>query len=155
MTPTSSINASLFSSSVLNFIENMSSIIVYFNSSIYVSNMNLFYLMIQIFTLADVPGPPEKPATSDIDSTKITVTWSPPSVDGGSPVTGYTLERKEKTSTRWTKVTKETITETTLIVKDLIEGKEYEFRVAAVNKAGTGPFSEPSEPRITKPPYGK
>ena len=47
------------------------------------------------------------------------------------------------------------VTETTLTVRDLIEGKEYEFRVAAVNKAGTGPFSEPSEPRITKPPYGK
>ena len=103
----------------------------------------------------DVPGPPERPSTSDIDSTRITVTWSPPSVDGGSPVTGYILERKEKTSTRWTKVNKEPVSETTLKVKDLIEGNEYEFHVAAVNKAGTGPFSEPSEPRITKPPYGK
>ncbi|XP_038047566.1 titin-like, partial [Patiria miniata] len=101
----------------------------------------------------DVPGAPERPTVSDIDSTQMTVTWSPPSVDGGSPVTGYILERKEKTSSRWTKVTKEPVTETTLTVKDLIEGKEYEFRVAAINKAGTGPFSEPSEPRITKPPY--
>ena len=40
-------------------------------------------------------------------------------------------------------------------MRDLIEGSKYEFRVAAVNKAGTGPFSEPSEPTITKPPYGE
>ena len=65
------------------------------------------------------------------------------------------MERKETSSTRWTKAKRDAISETTLTIKDLIEGKEYEFRVAAVNKAGTGPFSEPSEPRITKPPYGE
>ena len=104
---------------------------------------------------ADVPGAPEKPTVSDIDSSKMTVTWTEPSDDGGSPVTGYILERKEKTATRWTKVTKQPISETTLIARDLVEGKEYEFHVAAVNKAGTGPFSEPSELAKAKRPYGK
>lgn len=85
----------------------------------------------------------------------MTVTWTQPSDDGGSPVTGYILERKEKTTTRWTKVTKQPISETTMTVKDLVEGKDYEFHVAAVNKAGTGPFSEPSEPQKAKRPYGK
>ena len=85
----------------------------------------------------------------------MTVTWEAPSTDGGSPITGYILERKERTATRWTRVTKETVTETTLTVKDLNEGKEYEFHVAAVNKAGMGPFSKPSELQKAKPPYGK
>ena len=75
--------------------------------------------------------------------------------DGGSPVTGYIIESKETTSTKWTKSHRDSVTEPTLTVKNLIEGKEYVFHVAAVNKAGTGPFSEPSEPRITKPPYGQ
>ena len=90
-----------------------------------------------------------------MDRTQITISWSPPKSDGGSPVTGYIIEKKETTSSRWTKAHRDSVSETTLTVRDLIEGKEYEFRVAAVNKAGTGPFSEPSEPRITKPPYGK
>ena len=90
-----------------------------------------------------------------VDSKQITITWSPPESDGGSPITGYIIEKKETTSTRWTKAVRDSVTETTLTMKDLIEGKEYEFHVAAINKAGTGPFSEPSEPRITKPPYGK
>ena len=89
-----------------------------------------------------------------MDSTKITISWSPPESDGGSPITGYTIEKKETSSTRWTKAHRDSVSETTFTVKDLMEGKEYEFRVAATNKAGTGPFSEPSEPRIAKPPYG-
>ena len=101
-----------------------------------------------------MPGPPEVPTVSDIDSTHMTATWTTPSIDGGSPVTGYILERKEKTATRWIRVTKEPITEMTLVVKDLVEGNDYVFHVAAVNKAGTGPFSEPSEPQKAKPPYG-
>ena len=90
-----------------------------------------------------------------MDSTQITISWSPPESDGGSPITGYTIEKKETSSTRWAKANRDTVSETTFTIKDLIEGKKYEFRVAAINKAGTGPFSEPSEPRITKPPYGK
>ncbi|XP_033628855.1 titin-like, partial [Asterias rubens] len=101
----------------------------------------------------DVPKAPSKPEVSAVDSKQITISWSPPESDGGSPVTGYIIEKKETSSTRWTKAVRDSVSDTTLTVKDLIEGKEYEFRVAAVNKAGTGPFSEPSEPRITKPPY--
>ena len=109
------------------------------------------YLLLQ----TDVPGAPEKPEVTGVDRTQITISWSPPESDGGSPVTGYIIEKKETSSKRWTKAVKDSVSETTLTVKDLIEGKEYEFRVAAVNKAGQGPFSSPSEPRITKPPYGE
>ena len=102
-----------------------------------------------------MPEAPSKPEVTAVDRTKITISWSPPKSDGGSPITGYIIEKKETSSTRWTKAVRDSVSDTTLTVKELIEGKEYEFRVAAVNKAGTGPFSEPSEPRITKPPYGK
>ena len=108
-----------------------------------------------MFFVIDVPEAPDKPQVTAVDITQITITWSPPDSDGGSPIKGYIIEKKETSSTRWTKATKDSVFETTLTVRDLIEGKEYEFHVAAFNKAGTGPFSEPSEPRITKPPYGK
>ena len=65
------------------------------------------------------------------------------------------MERKEKTSSRWVRVTKETITETTLTVTGLTEGTEYQFRVYAENKAGPGPASEPSDLQKAKLPFGK
>ncbi len=85
------------------------------------------------------------------------ITWKPPRFDGGSPITNYIVERKERTATKWMKAHKGELpsTDLTLKVEGLIEGKEYEFHVAAVNKAGQGPFSEPSEPKLAKPPYGK
>ena len=85
----------------------------------------------------------------------MTITWTAPESDGGSPITGYYVERKEATSTRWMKVNKQPVSETTLRIKDLIEKSEYQFRVSAENKAGVGPASEPSDLYMAKPPYGK
>ena len=65
------------------------------------------------------------------------------------------MERKEKTSSRWVRVTKETITETTFTSTGLTEGTEYQFRVYAENLAGPGPASEPSDLQKAKLPFGK
>ena len=65
------------------------------------------------------------------------------------------MERKEKTSSRWVRVTKETITETTFTSTGLTEGTEYQFRAYAENLAGPGPASEPSDLQKAKLPFGK
>ena len=78
------------------------------------------------------------------------VNWSPPENDGGSPVTNYILEYRRAGDKVWKAATKD-VADTEFTVPNLQEGKEYEFRVAAVNKAGEGPFSKPSD--VTK--YGK
>ena len=57
-------------------------------------------------------------------------------------------------SDRWIFVSRDAIKDQTYKVTDLIEGNEYEFRVAAENKVGTGPASEPSEPFTAKDPWG-
>nr|XP_006823015.1 PREDICTED: titin-like [Saccoglossus kowalevskii] len=101
----------------------------------------------------DVPDAPSKPKISDITETAMTLTWTPPKNDGGSEITNYVLERKDKFSTRWTRATRNNIPEATYRVNDLVQGSEYEFRVAAENKAGVGAFSEPSDSKVAKPPY--
>ena len=64
------------------------------------------------------------------------VSWTPPDVDGGSPIIGYLLEYKEKTSTDWTPVNVDKSTDTTVVVKSLDENTEYRFRVYAENEIG-------------------
>ena len=85
----------------------------------------------------------------------MTVSWTPPKSDGGSPIIGYKVERKETTSTRWIKVNADLVSKTSLLVTGLTEKSEYQFRVTAENKAGPGPASEPSDVYMAKPPYGK
>ena len=104
---------------------------------------------------AAVPGAPEAPAVSEIFSDNCQVSWQPPTEDGGSPVSGYHLERRTTASTRWVRINKEQIPELTLKVTDLIEDNQYEFRVAAENKAGIGEFSPPSQPVLAKDPWQK
>jgi len=102
-----------------------------------------------------VPSAPDAPIMSDVFSDNCTVTWQPPTEDGGSPITGYHVERRISGSARWVRVTKEQIQDLTLKVTDLIENNQYEFRVAAENKAGIGEFSPPSQPITAKNPWEK
>ena len=83
----------------------------------------------------------------------MTLSWTAPDSDGGSPITSYVLEKKEPFSSRWTEVT--TVSSTEFKVTGLKEGSEYQFRVSAENKAGVGKPSEPSESKVAKLPYGK
>ncbi len=103
----------------------------------------------------DVPGAPGKPTVSDIEATAMRVKWTPPASDGGSGITGYVVQQKEKLALRWTPVNEIPVMETTYKVTGLTTKNEYEFRVVAANKAGFGPPSDSSGVFLAKPPYGK
>ncbi|KER21602.1 hypothetical protein T265_15051, partial [Opisthorchis viverrini] len=97
------------------------------------------------------PGPPEKPEIVDHDRNRIDIKWEPPEDDGGAPVTGYHVERKEPKGQRWLRLTKAPQSEREFTDDGVREGKEYQYRVIAVNAAGPGDPSPPSENVVAKP----
>ena len=92
----------------------------------------------------DVPGRPDAPEVKNISPDSATLTYNPPSSDGGSAITGYVIEMKGKLDTKW-KVVGKDVKETEFVVPGLQTGAEYEFRVTAENKAGLGQPSAPSK----------
>lgn len=91
----------------------------------------------------------------DIERTSVTLEWQPPSDDGGSPLTGYILEKRDIARPTWTRVEKLSANKTSYKVQNLLEGSDYHFRVSAENKHGT---SEPLETEKTvkpKSPFGE
>lgn len=70
---------------------------------------------------------------------KVSLTWSAPANDGGSPVTGYVVQ-KSFDGVVWTDV--DTVEGTSLEVTGLTGGIPVPFRVAAVNAIGRGDWSE-------------
>jgi hypothetical protein len=97
-----------------------------------------------LFTESDAVTPattPDAPTnvTAARGDRQATVTWDTP-LDGGSPITGYTLEYRAAGSSAWT--TFSTTATSGAIVTPLTNGTEYTFRVAAVNDVGTSLFTE-------------
>lgn len=84
-----------------------------------------------------------------------TVAWEPPVSDGGSPITSYIIELRDRTSVKWSPVQLTKADELSAIINDVIENKEYIFRVKAENKAGVGKPSAASKPVKIMDPIGE
>ncbi len=56
---------------------------------------------------------------------------------------------------KWKRATEDTIAELKKKLTGLQNGAEFEFHVAAENKAGLGPWSDPSQPVVIKEPISK
>lgn len=92
------------------------------------------------YELSDAPG---QPKIEDWDEKKVDLKWTPPKNDGGAPITGYIVEMKDKNSSQWIPVLETNSPAPQATVENLEKGKQVQFRVKAVNKAGP---SEPSQP---------
>ena len=90
------------------------------------------------------PGKPNAPIIEEVTKEGASLSWSPPSKDGGAPITNYILEIRRVGDVKW-QVANKNVPETKFTVTDLKEEVDYEFRVAAENKAGAGPPSDPSK----------
>ena len=75
------------------------------------------------------------------------VSWTPPDFSGGSFLLaiGYIVEYKDSDSEEWTKINTNKITDTSIVVKDLLEKTWYQFRVSAENQIGLGKCSKPCD----------
>ncbi|XP_061582850.1 immunoglobulin-like and fibronectin type III domain-containing protein 1 isoform X2 [Cololabis saira] len=108
-------------------------------------------IMAGILILSGPPGAPKIVSTS---KTCINLTWTPPVDDRGEPIIGYQVEKRKKDTNQWTALNEinEPIKDVKYITKDVIEGAEYEFRVSAINKSGSGDPSPPSAMVCAKNP---
>lgn len=61
---------------------------------------------------SDTPGAPYKLEPSDIAKDSLTLSWYEPDEDGGSPITGYWVERYEPDHDKWIRCNKLPIKDT-------------------------------------------
>ena len=101
--------------------------------------------MIILTIVKGKPDPPSKPTVSDIKATQISICWTPPTFDGGTPIISYLVEYKAVSSTEWIQCKLVKSTETTILVNDLQEKTQYQFRVSAENQVGLGSYSTSSD----------
>ncbi len=57
--------------------------------------------VISCLCFADKPGPPRDITVRGVTESSATLRWSPPEQDGGSDITGYTVERREGFKRTW------------------------------------------------------
>ncbi|NXY85601.1 IGFN1 protein, partial [Alcedo cyanopectus] len=98
------------------------------------------------------PGAPEPPEIVSTSKDSITISWKAPHKTGSSRIVGYIVQKRKKGTITWLPVTNGPVAEKKLKVASLKQGLQYEFRVAAVNAAGVGDASPPSQPALARDP---
>lgn len=81
-----------------------------FRSRIYIHRTYNTYIIILSI---DPPGPPTRLEPSDITKDAVTLTWCEPDDDGGSPITGYWVERLDPDTDKWVRCNKMPVKDTT------------------------------------------
>ena len=154
-------------------------------TSLCISRINFNSILTIITFVLDKPSKPGTPEVKDSDKDFIEIEWDPPRKDGGAPITGYNVERKDPRTGRWNKVNRDPVTvspdfyiiqtiqshqpvvffsyqqhmeficvslQTPRFRDEKVQpGKEYEYRVAAVNEGGESEPSDASSPIKAKP----
>ena len=98
------------------------------------------------------PDKPGTPQAVDWSGNHVDLEWTPPKRDSGTPLTAYVIEKRSKFGI-WEKAVEVAGSMTKATVGGLKEGEDYEFRVIAVNKAGSGEPSDPSSTVTARPRF--
>jgi len=88
-----------------------------------------------------VPTAPLAFASPSQGNGSVTLNWSAPSSDGGSAITDYVVQYSSDSGSTWTTFADGTSASIGATVTGLTNGTAYQFRGAAVNAIGTGPYS--------------
>ncbi len=102
-----------------------------------------------------VPLPPGAPDVVDWSESHMDLEWQEPIDDGGSPITGYIIEKKKVGTTDWSECGRVEGNRCKGTVRNLVEGEEYQFRIIALNKAGPSDPGQPSRPKEAKARFSK
>ena len=92
----------------------------------------------------------------DFDNKSVTLRWSKPKDTGGRPISHYIIQKKDKFGGWFDALITDddncvaTIEELEARVPGLSEGKWYQFRVIAVNKAGESDPSPHTRPHLCR-----
>ncbi|KAK1171627.1 M-protein, striated muscle-like [Acipenser oxyrinchus oxyrinchus] len=101
-----------------------------------------------------IPGPPTNLHASETSKIYIVLSWEPPAPRGRDSLMYY-IEKSMVGSGNWQRVNTEIpVRSPRYAVFDLAEGKQYLFRVLAVNKFGISNASEPTAPIQVQELYG-
>ena len=104
--------------------------------------------------IKDRPSPPLNVRPTGTGKDFVIVNWDRPESDGGSPITGYVVERRDVK--RETVIKCEEVKDNVFSLKvgKLVDGNQYIFQVRAINDVGE---SEPTatEPVTAKLPFGE
>ena len=91
----------------------------------------------------------------EVAPTNISLVWDTPDNDGGTPITGYTVEKADAKRRNFSNIGKTDADTQSYKATKLYEGSEYLFQVCAENEVG---LSEPvtlDEPVTAKLPFGE
>jgi hypothetical protein len=99
---------------------------------------------------ATAPSAPQN-LSATAGNQSVTLSWSPPSSDGGSPVTGYNVFRGTFADGELTAPVATNV-QSPYTDAGLTNGQTYYYRVAAVNGAGQGPMSNEASAAPVAPP---
>ena len=102
----------------------------------------------------DRPTTPEGPIkVSDVTKDGCLLAWKPPLDNGGNPIQRYIVEKQDTGRGGWSPAGEVNGDSTSLRVTRLAAGKEYSFRVRAVNKEGESDALETTETTLAKNPF--
>ena len=110
---------------------------------------------ISFISLADRPSCPQNLRVTEVHKDYACLAWDIPESDGGSPITGYNIEKRDASKTNWMSAGNSDGKTLNFRVTRLFEGTDYHFRVTAENKIGTSEPTELDKPVTAKLPFGE
>ncbi|KAH8304009.1 hypothetical protein KR018_003322 [Drosophila ironensis] len=109
-----------------------------------------FYVLNLTQSPPERPSPPGRPiltplALSEQQPDVVNLRWDRPLHDGGSPITGYTVEHRRMGSPHWVRATPTPVARCDVCISGLEPGWRYQFRCFAENVVGRSDASELSD----------
>ncbi|XP_026779693.2 roundabout homolog 2 isoform X2 [Pangasianodon hypophthalmus] len=106
--------------------------------------------LVRLSQTLQLPGPPLKPAVTDVSQSSVTLTWQPNQHEGGAAVTSYIIEAfSQSVGNTWQTVADQ-VKQEKHTVSGLFPNTVYLFIVRAVNSYGLSDPSPISEPVRTQ-----